>query len=220
VARSRLPVATDWPADRLPLRVPDDYPMAELRRDAAELNQIRDLSDGQHRLADVLAAQEWRRVALDAFLGQDAGDKVLVDVTGLDAASWSTAPEASIGRGLLAIEATSPSWVLQRAGQNAHLWPGFRDQPVFTRHYDDQFGWLTSVSLHPTWLLHYLAHSGLRAENVLLEAGIAQIARTAGPEHISISDNGGQLALEVPTPDDFLLVTFHPGSEVGRLLSD
>jgi hypothetical protein len=188
----------------LALALPDDYPAEEMRRDRAEIDEIPDLSDGSNRLADALAAMEWRRVVLDEFVDLSRDDKVLVDLTGVEAGDWESAPDASLGRGMLALNSTFPIWIRQRAGQNAHLWPGVRDQPIFTVHSRDQFDWLTTVHLHPKWVLFYVSQSGLAAANELVEAAIVSVVRTAGPEHIHIVDDGGTRSLKIPTAKEFL----------------
>ena len=61
-------------------------------RGSSRIGQIRDLSDGRHRLADVLAAFEWRRSVLPWFADQGYGDKVLVDISGTSMEEWCSSP--------------------------------------------------------------------------------------------------------------------------------
>src|SRR5262249_29603339 len=118
----------------LSLWLPDDYFEDDVQRDLASAGQILDLKQGQYNLADVLVALEWRRTVFTWFLDEGFGDKVVIDVSGANAEEWTTLPDMSVARGLLALNVDSPIWIMQRAGQNADAWPGFREQPIFTRH--------------------------------------------------------------------------------------
>jgi hypothetical protein len=142
------------------LTVPENYSDEDKARDLTQLsrNQIVDLSDGAHRLADVLAAVEWRRTLLPLFTFEGFGDLTMVDVTEIDVDGWSGWPELSVERGLMALASEAPVWIMQKSGQNAHLWPGVRDQPIFSRHVDNQFCWLNRIYLYPTWMIYYLTN--------------------------------------------------------------
>lgn len=187
----------------LPLRVPDDYSALDLRVDRVSARQIPDLSEGQYRLADVLAAFEWRRTVLEWFKDEEFGDKVAVDVAEFSAEDWNTQPHFSVARGLLALYGFSPVWIMQRAGQSAHQWPGFREQPIFTQHVDQQFSWLKPVITYPTWLIYYLANSGLAIEAELQAAMIAAVVHSAGSEALELQRNAEGVGLAVPQPREF-----------------
>jgi hypothetical protein len=208
VAALARPGSTAMSPGRSPLLLPDDYPESEIQYDIAATRELPDLSDGTFRFADVLAATEWRRVVLTAFVDESVGDRVVVDVATLDVGAWDFAPEASIGRGLLALNTTTPTWIMQSAGQNAHTWPGLEDHPIFTMHSENQFDWIATVRLLPSWIFHYLKHSGLAAEESLLQAAMAAVVESAGPEAIIVEEDQGELTLKVPTPQEFFVINF------------
>ena len=190
----------------LSLLVPDDYSALDVQRDIANGEQIPDLRGGQYRFGDVLAALEWRRTVFEWFRDEDFGDKVMVDVSGSNADEWTTLPHMSVARGLLNLNGFPPTWIMQRAGQNAHLWPGFREQPIFTRHVDEQFNWLKPVFLDPCWLIYYLANSGLRVESNLETAMIAAVVHSAGPEAVKVVHQAEGAGLIVPEPRSFFTI--------------
>jgi hypothetical protein len=190
----------------LSLRLPDDYSALDVQLDRASAGQIPDLSRGQYRLADVLAALEWRRTVLTWFQDEGFGDKVMVDVSGTNAKEWIRLPEMSLARGLLALNASSPTWIIQQADQNAHLWSGFREQPIFTRHVNEQFRWLKPVFLNPSWLLYYLANAGLSVEPKLEAAMIAAVVHSAGPEAVKVERQAAGMGLVVPEPRSFFVI--------------
>ena len=187
----------------LSLRVPDDYSPVELQRDRANAGQILDLSGGEYRLADVLAALEWQCTVFDWFRDEGFGDKVIVDVSRSNPGEWTSSSDMSVARGLLALNRVTPTWILQRSGQNAHLWPGFREQPIFTRHLDEQFRWLHAVFLNPIWSLYYLANSTLSLEPNLQAAMIAAVAHSAGPEAVKFTRQSEGVGVLVPEPRSF-----------------
>ena len=187
----------------LSLRVPEDYSAFDVQRDRASAGQIPDLSGGQYRLADVLAALEWRRTVFEWFLDERFGDKVIVDVSRSNAEEWTTLSDMSVARGLLALDGFTPTWIMQRAGQDAHLWPGFREQPIFTCHVDEQFNWLKPVFLDPCWLVYYLANSALSVESNLQAAMIAAVLHSAGPEAVKIERQAEGAGVIVPAPRSF-----------------
>jgi hypothetical protein len=190
----------------LSLRVPDDYPALDVEVDRIGALQIPDLSDGQYRLADVLAALEWQRTVLTWFMDEDFGDKIVVDLVGYGMEDWTTLADFSLARGLLALNSLSPTWIMQQAGQNAHLWSGFRENPIFTSHIDDQFSWLKPVITDPSWLLYYLANAGLDTESNLQVAIIASVAHSATTETLEVQREGGNTALRVPEPRSFFQI--------------
>jgi hypothetical protein len=190
----------------LSIRVPDDYSAVDVQRDRESAEQLPDLSRGQHRLADVLAALEWRRTVFEWFMREGFGDKVMVDVSGSDADEWVTRSHLSVARGLLALNSFTPTWIMQHAGQNAHLWPGFREQPIFTRHVDDQFNWLKPVLLDPCWLVYYLANCGLGMEPSLQAAMISAVVHAAGPEAVKFERQAESVSLVVPEPRAFFTI--------------
>jgi len=201
----------------LQLKLPHDYPAQDVQLDLVTAEHIPDLSGGQYRLADILAALEWERTLLLWFNNEDYGDKVMVDVSGFSAGDWSTLPHFSVGRGLVALNGFSPIWIMQRAGQNAHLWPGFNGQPIFTRHFDDQFKWLKPVILHPSWLLYYHVNAGLGIGADLEAAMIAAIVSSAGPSAIEVKREAGRVELTVPLPGDFFCFRDDVVSDVRKL---
>lgn len=190
----------------LSLRVPDDYPTLDMEVDRIGALQIPDLSDGQYHLADVLAALEWRRTVLAWFMDEGFGDKVIVDLVGYRVEDWNTLANFSLARGLLALNSPSPTWIMQQAGQNAHLWSGFREHPIFTSHTDDQFGWLKPVIIDPSWLLYYLANAGLDTESDLEAAMIASVARSATTETLEVKREAGNMVLTALGPRSFFQI--------------
>lgn len=210
-----------WAAGDL-LGIPDDYGEEQLALDRRLAQQIPDLRDGRHRLADVLAALEWQRTVYLTFTDEDLyGDKVIVDVTRLSQDEWVTDDAASIGRGLLAMTTLTPTWILQRAGQDAHTWPGFRQQPIFTRYHDDQFSWLKPVHVDRVWLIHYLANSGLVAGQALQASIIAAIGRIDGTIPLQFEEQaGGGAVLQVPTPQEFFVIPTASLKDVAGLGDD
>jgi hypothetical protein len=175
-------------------------------RDRRLADAIPDLSGGTDRLADILAAMEWQVSVFDAFNEQGYGSMVLADVSSTASEDWASDPYRSVARGVLALNRLTPTWILQQAGQNAHTWPGFREQPVSTRHVDRQFSWLKPVSLHPTWLIYYLANSGLEIGTELQAAMVDAVVRASGREALEIEREGDNVALVVPRPGQFFLV--------------
>jgi hypothetical protein len=192
------------PSAPAPLMVPGDYSEIDEQIDRVSARQIPDLSSGSYRLCDVLAGFEWRRTVLEWFMDEGFGDKAAVDVSESDAANWSEHPRFSVARGLLALNSFSPTWIIQRAGQSAHRWPGFNEQPVFTRHVDGQFSWMAPVTLAPSWLIYYMANSRLKIGPSLQAAMIAAVVQSMGPEALKVDSTGANLI--VPQPRDFLLV--------------
>jgi hypothetical protein len=194
------------PATALPLLLPEDYSDGAARRDRLLAGQIPDLRGRDWHLADILAALEWQVSVLDVFNEQGYGDKVVADVSGATTEEWVSDPRRSVARGLLALNNSfSPIWILQRAGQSAHIWPGFREQPIFTHHVDHQFSWLKPVSLHPTWLIYYLANSGLEIGPPLEAAIVGATVRAAGAEALEIKREGDNTVLVAPLPSEFFL---------------
>src|SRR6185436_11314305 len=187
-------------ARALPLRMPGDYSMDDMREDMARSTQIPDLSAGQHRLADVLVAVEWRRTVLAWFMDEGYGDKAMVDVGESTAEEWASQPHQSLARGLLALNATTPTWIMQRAGQSVHLWPGVREQPIFTRHVEGQFAWLKPVFVVPCWLAFYLGNSRLEFQPELQGAMIAAIVWLVGPDALEFERQGDDVGLVIPHP--------------------
>lgn len=199
----------------LELLLPEDYPPGATDRDRNLATQIPDLREAGCSLADILAALEWQATLFDAFNEQGYGDKVVADVSGATAEEWVSDPRRSVARGLLALNNNfSPTWVLQRAGQTAHSWPGVREQPVFTRHVDHQFSWLQPVALHPTWLIYYHASSGLEIGPQLEAAMIGAIVRAGGRDALEVRHEGEDVGLVVPEPKDFFLVAADTFSDV------
>jgi hypothetical protein len=190
----------------LSLRVPADYSALDVERDRANAQEIPDLSGGEYRLDDVLAALEWRRTVFAWFLEEGFGDKVIVDVRRTNAKEWGRLSIMSVGRGLLALNGFSPTWIMQRAGQNAHLWSGFREQPIFTCHVDEQFKWLKPVFLDPCWLVYYLANSSLSVESNLQAAMIAAVVHSGGPEAVKLERRAEGVSVIVPTPRSFFTI--------------
>lgn len=188
-------------AERLPLAVPPDYQGRDV--DLLLASRIPTMRSGDPALGDLLAAFEFRRTLAAWYSGMDLGDKVLVDVTSFDDEAWASGPEAALGRGLLSMSGLGPTWVLQDAGQGAHGWRGFRDQPIFTRHVAGQLDWMKTVLAQPTWLLHYLADSGLATGPDLQTAVLLHVARSLGRDALDIDDEG---RLTVPRPDEFFVV--------------
>jgi hypothetical protein len=189
----------------LSLRVPNDYSALDVERDCACAGEIPDLSGGQNRLADVLAAFEWRRTVFKWFMDEGFGDKAIVDISRTSLREWTTHSEMSLGRGLLALNSFSPTWVVQVASQNAHLWPGFKEQPILTRHMDRQFNWLKPVLLKPCWLIYYLANSALSVESNLQAAMIAAVLHSAGPDAVRVVRHAEDVAVIVPEPRCFFV---------------
>ena len=216
-----VPGDVGWAADEL-LGIPDDYSEEQLMLDRRLAQQIPDLRDGRYRLADVLAALEWQRTVFRTFTEEDVyGDKVVVDVTALSRDEWIMDDAASVGRGLVALAAPTPVWVLQRAGQEAHSWPGFRQQPVFTRYLDNQFSWLKPVHVDPAWLIHHLANSGLVAGQALQVATISAVDRMDGIVPLRFEEqDGGGAGLQVPTPQEFFVMPTAPLEDVRTLMGD
>jgi hypothetical protein len=190
----------------LSLRVPDDYPAHEMQMDRMGALQIPDLSDGQYHLGDILAAWEWRRTVLEWFMDENFGDKVIVDLVGFSAEEWNTLANFSLARGLLALNSLSPTWIVQQAGQNAHLWSSFREQPIFTGHVDDQFSWLKPVIMDPSWLIYYLASAGLGIEPDLKAAMIASVVHSATTETLEVKREAGNMILTAPDPRSFFQI--------------
>jgi hypothetical protein len=190
----------------LSLRVPDDYPALNMELDRIGALQIPDLSDGQYHLADVLAALEWRSTVLAWFMDEGFGDKVIVDLVGYSVKDWNTLANFSLARGLLALNGSSPTWIMQQADQNAHLWSGFGEQPIFTSHIDDQFSWLKPVITDPSWLLYYLANADLDTESNLKTAMIASVAHSATTETVEIKRKAGDVVMAVPEPRSFFQI--------------
>jgi hypothetical protein len=191
----------------LALRVPDDYSALDVQQDRLNAEQAPDLSDGQYRLADILAALEWQATVFDWFKGKGYGDKVMVDVSQSNSEEWSTLAQISLARGLFAlVDPYTPIWIVQRAGQNAHLWPGFREQPIFTRHIDNQFNWLAPIALDPSWLIYYLANSGLGIESNLEATILAAVVHSVGPEALEVRPGPKGLRFTVPQPGEFFLL--------------
>ncbi|WP_447965061.1 hypothetical protein [Nitrospira sp. Ecomares 2.1] len=190
----------------LSLLLPDDYSALDIQLDHVSAGQIPDLSGGKYVLADVLAALEWRRTVLTWFLDQGYGDKVLVNISGINAEEWTTLPDMSLARGLLSLYSDSPIWIMQRADQNAHLWPGFREQPIFTRYLEEQFSWIKPVVLNSSWLLYYLANSGLDIESKLEAAMIGAVVHSEGPEAVKIEPQSEGMGLIIPEPKSFFMI--------------
>ncbi len=200
----------------LPLRVPDDYPALEMEVDRMGALQIPDLSDGQYQLADVLTALEWRRTVLEWFINEDFGDKVIVDLIESSAEDWNTLANFSVARALLALNGLAPTWIMQQAGQNAHLWSSFREHPIFTSHVDDQFSWLKPVIMDPSWLLYYLANAGLDIESNLKAAMIASVAHSATTETLEVKREAGNMVLTVPEPRSFFQIPVDSLTDISR----
>jgi hypothetical protein len=210
----------DTPGDSLSLTVPADYSAGDAQLDVGSAAQIPDLSGGNYRLADVLAAFEWRRTVLIWFNDEGYGDKVMVDVSQATVENWDTLPDFSVARGLLALNGSSPTWIMQRAGQQAHLWPGFQQQPVFTRYIDAQFNWLKPVMIGPTWLIYYLANCGLGIDAALQATMIAAVVQTAGRDAIQLVAEGEGANLAVPSPGEFFEIPTDALSDVYSLIDD
>jgi hypothetical protein len=207
------------PRRSLSLRLPDDYSALDLQQDLVRARQIPDLSDGEYRLSDVLAALEWQRTVFDWFVTEGLGDKVLVDLTISNVEEWSTLAHLSVARGLLALIGFSPTWIMQRAGQDAHLWPGFREQPIFTRHVKDQFDWLKPVFLRPSWLFYYLANSRLGIGSNLQAAMIAAVVDSAGREALRVERQAEGVQLRVPQPKEFFEIPNYALQDLYNLIN-
>lgn len=197
-----------------PLRVPDDYPEHAVLRDAAAMLQIPDLSSGQYQLADVLVALEWQTSVLDWFANEEHGDKVIIDVSDLSPDEWAAGSQPSLARGLLALQRPTPTWIIQRAGQNAHEWSGFRDQPIFTWHIEHQFPWLKPVGVNALWLIYYLANSGMEIGSHLKAAMIETVARSLGAQALQTERHPDGLRLLVPRPNEFFVIPSEVEQEV------
>ena len=202
----------------LPIRIPDDYSTRDAWLDKENSLQIPDLRQGQHRFADILAAYEWRRTVLDWFNNEDLGDKVMVDVSGYTTEDWNTLSKFSVGRGLAALNNATPIWIMQRADQNAHLWPGLQRQPIFTSHARDQFFWLAPVILDPSWLIYFLVNSGLDIVPDLKTAIIVAVARSERSVPLEFEPGTGDTQLRVPEPKSFLKIRADALSDVRRRL--
>ena len=190
----------------LSLQLPPDYSALDVQRDRASAGEIPDLSGEQYLFADVVAALEWQRTVFEWFVNERFGDKVMVDISELAAEEWTTLPHMTVARGVLALNRGTPTWIMQRADQNAHLWPGFRDQPIFTRHFDGQFSWLKPVFVSPRYLVYYLANSGFSFGSDLQAAMLAAIVRSAGVDAIRLEQRAEGVSLVVPAPKSFFLV--------------
>jgi hypothetical protein len=202
----------------LPIGIPVDYSDRDAWLDKENSIQIPDLRHGQHRLADILAAYEWRRTVLGWFNDEDLGDKVVVDVSGYTPEDWNTLSRFSVGRGLAALDNITPIWIMQRADQGAHLWPGLPRHPIFTRHVRDQFSWLAPVVLDPSWLIYFLVNSGLDLGSDLQTAIVVAVARSERSVPLEFEPGTGDTQLRVPPPKSFFNIRADALSDVRRRL--
>lgn len=201
------------------LFLPSEYSLADLNQDIALAQQIPDLSGGDPRLADVLAALEWQRTLFRWFNDEDYGDKVMVDLSELDRSEWVNHPLASVGRGLLAMRSVVPIWIVQNAGQDAHRWHGFHEHPIFTSYSDAQFPWLKPVRTDPSWLVKYLADSGLGIGPELEATMLHTVVTSDSPLAEKIRRQGveeGQLT--VPDPRDFFMIPTSRLTDLARFM--
>jgi hypothetical protein len=102
----------------------------ELNADLAWLNRIPDLLHSDSDVRDLLAAIEWYRTILTWFVDEDFGDHIVVDIRGAAREEWAVDTRFSHMRGITYLPGEAPVWVLQAAGQNAHLWPNLGELPV------------------------------------------------------------------------------------------
>jgi hypothetical protein len=183
------------------MKIPHDYSNDDVLLDRLYAERVPDLGGGRLNLMDILAALEWSRTVQRWFFDGGLGDMTCVDVSELTSDEWATAPAMSLARGMLTLRGLSPTWIRQAAGQQADLWPGFPDYPIFTQYLPDQFSWMKPTYVHPTWRLFYLLNAGFEFSTSLSVQLIKQIVEEAGPGAIKAkrTEDGG-LQIDVPEP--------------------
>lgn len=191
----------------LPILLPHDYGNKDVLLDRWYADRVPDLSDGRLDLMDILAALEWSRTVQRWFIDSGLGDMTCVDVSELTDNDWATAPDISLGRGMLSLRELSPTWIKQEAGQQADLWADFPNYPIFTQYLPGQFSWMLPTYVHPAWRLFYLLNGGFEFSDSLTAQLVSQVVKEAGPEAVKSQETeDGGLRIDVPEALKLFLV--------------
>ncbi|MEU8266174.1 hypothetical protein AB0B89_03325 [Sphaerisporangium sp. NPDC049002] len=129
------------------LRLPQGYAAEQMALDLDMLQRMPDLSTGTADLGDLLVAFEFLRTEWPLVPDDHMGRFLAVDCRGLTRERWARDERLALQRGLLAIRAPVPVWIIQLAGQAVEDWGIPGDHPIFTEHFPGQFSWMLEGSL-------------------------------------------------------------------------
>jgi hypothetical protein len=153
-----------------PILLPDGYDAEEVARDVQLLGSVPDLTSGTPALDDVLVAVEFLRTRWPVMVDERFGRFLALNLRGLSYDTWTSHPQLSLHRGLVAIRLPVPLWLIQQADQEVSNWRLPGDPPILTEHMDAQFAWM--LEMHPDPVderSRYPADSGLQVSDALRE---------------------------------------------------
>ncbi|MEV6986959.1 hypothetical protein AB0M95_37660 [Sphaerisporangium sp. NPDC051017] len=127
------------------VRLPWGYGAEQTALDVHLFRRLPDLGASKRTdatgLRDVLVAYEFLRSEWPAVTGERRR-YLAVDCRDVRPGRWASDERLSLHRGLLAVRAPMPVWIVQRAGQDVDTWPIPGDHPIFTEHFPGQFSWM------------------------------------------------------------------------------
>jgi hypothetical protein len=126
------------------LRLPSGYGAEDHALDLELLERMPDMRSGAPALADVLVALEFLRTEWPIVVAEQRVRFLAVDCREVRREAFTNDEEWSLHRGLLALAAPVPVWIIQSAGQHVDEWGLANDRPIFTQHEPHQFGWMWS----------------------------------------------------------------------------
>ncbi|MBB5629953.1 hypothetical protein [Sphaerisporangium krabiense] len=122
------------------VRLPWGYGAEQTALDMALFRRLPEPRPGE--LRDALVAYEFLRSEWPMLAGDRRRRYLAVDLRHVRREEWASDERLSLQRGLLAVRAPVPVWIVQHAGQDVDGWPIPGDHPIFTEHFPGQFPWM------------------------------------------------------------------------------